>query len=102
MRIRTTLGTLTGALLLLVAVPTSAHAADGAVEYVDDQGANQTLMDPESGNCINLAMPAKKLSNFTNKDAAVYTEADCNGDQTNVNYSRTVTGGPWYSIYLDT
>ncbi len=105
MRIRTTLGTLTGAFLLLVAVPTSAHAstANGQIEYIDAQGNTQQILNPTTGVCETFAPgPATKFINYTpNNLALVYTDSDCADNQTTVSsQGGTVTGGPWYSYYV--
>ncbi|MGW1643090.1 hypothetical protein [Streptomyces lavendulae] len=83
MRLHQSLTAAAGALLLTLALPTSAHAAAGDFLYTASTGQTASLADPQSGICLNLPEateenPANSPQNFT--DATVFLETDCNGD----------------------
>ncbi|MFG2622753.1 hypothetical protein ACGFXC_34590 [Streptomyces sp. NPDC048507] len=88
MRLRNATVAALGAFTLLLAVPSSASAADGEFDYT--YGTNGTslqgaLLDPAYDNCINIAdatdlAPARAPYNRTNAPATVFLESDCNGD----------------------
>ncbi|GAB2743209.1 hypothetical protein [Kitasatospora kifunensis] len=87
MRLRNTAVAALGALTLLIAVPSSAHAATGDFLYKVGRlpGVPSGLADPQSGVCINLdgateADPAFAPDNFTTSTATVFLDFDCNGD----------------------
>lgn len=85
MRFRQTAVAALGALTLLIAVPSSAHAATGEFLYKVGPGVPAGLADPESGQCINLfgatdIDPAFAPENFTRSTATVYLDFDCEGD----------------------
>ncbi|WP_406179373.1 hypothetical protein [Streptomyces sp. NBC_01006] len=85
MRLHQTLGATAGALLLALAVPTSAHAATGDFLYKTSTGQEAGVADAESGVCINLPgtttqEPGHSPQNFTTSTATVFPEPDCEGD----------------------
>ncbi|QNP72986.1 hypothetical protein IAG44_28505 [Streptomyces roseirectus] len=94
MRIRTTLAAAAGALALLVAVPTSASAADGTFFYaytgLDGSPQVATLVDPPSRGCVTLpevanpssSSPARYAYNDTGSTAVVFENPDCTGEAT--------------------
>ncbi|MFD8027018.1 hypothetical protein ACFYZ9_37210 [Streptomyces sp. NPDC001691] len=85
MRLHQTLGAAVGALLLALAVPTSAHATTGDFLYKTSTGQEAGVADPASGRCIDLPgtsgdAPGHSPRNFTTSTATVFLEADCEGD----------------------
>ncbi|MEV8535978.1 hypothetical protein [Streptomyces sp. NPDC051211] len=92
MRIRHTLGAAAGAALLVMALPTSASAAEGTFtyEYRSESRALQTgkLVDPPSEQCITLdeaddpkeVPPAHSPVNDTDETATVFTDPGCEGE----------------------
>ncbi|MFF2331722.1 MULTISPECIES: hypothetical protein [unclassified Streptomyces] len=92
MRLRSTLAAALGSLALIVAVPSSAHAASGDFSYTYSglDGAPQIgiLFDPQSRVCITLpevadpgsSNPAHTPWNHTDATATVFTGAHCEGD----------------------
>ncbi|WP_329566637.1 hypothetical protein [Kitasatospora sp. NBC_01266] len=84
MRLRNTVAAAAGALLLVLAVPSSSYAATGEFHYrfgADDRG---TLHDPEGGRCVNLFGatpddPAFAPENLTDATAVAYLDFDCKG-----------------------
>ena len=102
MRLRHSLAAAAGAAVLLLALPTSAHAAEGdfTYTYIDVTGQEQqaTLHDPASGECITLPEaaqeyirpPAHSPKNRTDSFVVVFTNADCSGDEFTL---RPHTGG---------
>ncbi|MFE3762496.1 hypothetical protein ACFXPI_12110 [Streptomyces sp. NPDC059104] len=83
MRSRHALTAATSALLL--ALPTSAHAATGDFNYKTSTGQSTGIADPDSSICINLPgtseeAPGNSPENLTSSTATVFTETDCNGD----------------------
>ncbi|MGW1376919.1 peptidase inhibitor family I36 protein [Streptomyces sp. NPDC002446] len=92
MRIRTALAAATGALALVVALPTSASAAEGHFQYtytgLDGTPQIAVLEDPESWGCVTLpevadpgaSSPAHSPRNRTDEFATVYTGPNCDGD----------------------
>ncbi|MCJ1676801.1 hypothetical protein MTF65_05445 [Streptomyces sp. APSN-46.1] len=92
MRLRSAAVAAASALTLLVAVPGSAHAANGTFSYtyigLDGQPQRAALSDPESAECITLpevadpgsSAPAFSPRNRTDSSATVFTEPDCEGD----------------------
>ncbi|GLX34266.1 hypothetical protein Sros01_03390 [Streptomyces roseochromogenus] len=85
MRLHHTLGASVGALLLALAVPTSAHATTGDFLYKTSTGQDAGLSDADSGICVNLAgtttqEPGNSPQNFTTSTATVFLEQDCEGD----------------------
>ncbi|MFD8019002.1 hypothetical protein ACFV6G_01040 [Streptomyces lavendulae] len=85
MRLHHSLTTAAGALLLALALPTSAHAATGDFQYKASDGQDAVLADPDSAICLNLPgtsqeAPGDSPQNFTNATATVFLETDCNGD----------------------
>ncbi|MFB7058972.1 hypothetical protein ACFCXT_38345 [Streptomyces vinaceus] len=85
MRLHHTLTAATGALLLTLALPTSAHATTGDFNYKTSTGQDAGLSDPASGICLNLPEataenPANSPENLTASTATVFLEADCEGD----------------------
>ena len=84
MRLRNTVAA-AGALLLVLSVPASAFAADGVFEYRYGSGIPGSLVDPDSGSCIDLPeagpdTPAYAPKNFTDRTATVFVDFECNGD----------------------
>ncbi|MER6914557.1 hypothetical protein ABT354_23030 [Streptomyces sp. NPDC000594] len=71
-RTLTTLGTLTAALALAVAVPQSASAANGVLIV------NGTAHENPSG-CISPAKPPLTVDNWTDTGVYVFEEANCQG-----------------------
>ncbi|MFJ4671514.1 hypothetical protein [Kitasatospora purpeofusca] len=73
---------------LVVAVPTSANAATGVFEFqtgTPPLGIPGLLLDPPSGECINLpgatsSSPAFAPKNLTNSTATVFIDLNCDGD----------------------
>ncbi|WP_416975559.1 hypothetical protein [Streptomyces sp. 4F14] len=94
MRIRTTLAAAAGALTLVLAVPTSASAADGAFFYaysgLDGSPQIATLLNPPSRECITLpevanpssSSPARYAYNDTGSTAVVFENPGCTGEMT--------------------
>ncbi|WP_328957406.1 hypothetical protein [Kitasatospora purpeofusca] len=85
MRLRNSLVAAAGALLITLAVPSSAHAATGDFLYKVGPGIPAGVADPESGVCINVpgaseSHPAFAPENFTTSTATVFLESDCDGD----------------------
>nr|BEK65083.1 hypothetical protein KPHV_23100 [Kitasatospora purpeofusca] len=85
MRLRNSLVAAAGALLITLAVPTSAHAATGDFLYKVGPGVPAGLADPRSRECINLFgatedHPAFAPENFTTSTATVFLDFDCDGD----------------------
>ncbi|WP_330172228.1 hypothetical protein OG875_00685 [Streptomyces sp. NBC_01498] len=88
MRLRTSVAATVGALALVITLPSSAGAAEGAFTY---QHLNQAgmeriagLMDPQSRECITLpevrdGAPAHSPRNHTNATATVFAGVDCEG-----------------------
>ncbi|WJV46653.1 hypothetical protein [Streptomyces flavofungini] len=91
MRLRTALAAASGALALIVTLPTSAAAAEGAFAYtfsgLDGSPLTAVLHDPEAG-CHTLpevadpgsSSPAHSPRNRTDAYVLVFTEPDCTGD----------------------
>ncbi|MFF7203811.1 hypothetical protein [Streptomyces sp. NPDC008141] len=92
MRLRHTLGAAIGAVALIVAIPSSAHALDGSFLYQYGDSANPTaalLEQPGAGECINIPEVEGKSdtafapnNSVQGADANVYTEEDCQGTPT--------------------
>ncbi len=85
MRRHRTLGTTVGALLLALAVPTSAHSTTGDFLYRTSTGQEAGLSDQSSRVCVNLPdtteeAPGDSPQNLTTSTATVFLETDCNGD----------------------
>ncbi|MEK2489055.1 hypothetical protein WN990_05790 [Kitasatospora purpeofusca] len=87
MRLRNSLVAATGALLITLAVPTSANAADGEFLYRVGRvpGIPAGLAEPESGECINVfgateGDPAFAPHNLTTATATVFLDFNCVGD----------------------
>ncbi|MEU8960663.1 hypothetical protein AB0C89_03015 [Streptomyces sp. NPDC048491] len=85
MRLHQTLGAAAGALLLALAVPSSAHATTGDFFYKTGTGREAAISDPVSARCVNLPgtstnSPGHSPRNFTTSTATVFLEADCEGD----------------------
>ncbi|WP_043472152.1 hypothetical protein [Kitasatospora sp. MBT66] len=85
MRFRNSLVAATGALLITLAVPTSANAADGEFLYKVGPGVPTGLAEPVSGDCINVfgateEHPAFAPENFTTSTATVFLDFNCVGD----------------------
>ncbi|GHC69505.1 hypothetical protein [Streptomyces flavofungini] len=92
MRFRSTAGAALGALALILALPTSASAAEGPFFYTYSglDGSPQTgvLADPPSYECVTLpevGNPSSSSSahsplNHTDAYATVYTGPHCDGD----------------------
>ncbi|MEV6978817.1 hypothetical protein [Kitasatospora sp. NPDC093806] len=85
MRLRTTAAAALGALTLLLAVPNTAHAAHGEFLYKVGPGIPAGMVEPESGDCINLfgateEHPAFAPENFTTSTATVFLDFNCEGD----------------------
>lgn len=89
--LKTALGAVCGALVLLTAAPGSASAATGQFRYtyttVEGYEAVGFLNDPASGECINLRGPSSEPGsvsrapkNHTRSTATVFLGADCEGD----------------------
>ncbi|MGK5641191.1 hypothetical protein ACSNOK_23180 [Streptomyces sp. URMC 126] len=92
MRLRAALATAAGALALIVALPTTAAAAEGRFEYtytgLDGRPQVAALEDPPSGECLTLpevadpgsSSPAHSPRNRTDARAEVFTDPGCTGD----------------------
>ncbi|QES49702.1 hypothetical protein DEJ50_19705 [Streptomyces venezuelae] len=92
MRIRHTLGAAAGAALLVLALPTSAGAAEGSFTYKyrsqDRAMLSGKLVDPPSEQCITLdeaddpkeVPPAHSPYNGTDETATVFEQPGCEGD----------------------
>ncbi|MEU6236101.1 hypothetical protein [Kitasatospora sp. NPDC047058] len=85
MRLRNAVIAAASAVVLALAVPTSANAAVGEFLYKVGPGVPAGIADPESGTCIDLfgateENPAFAPSNFTNSTATVFLDFDCAGD----------------------
>ncbi|OII63404.1 hypothetical protein BJP40_23920 [Streptomyces sp. CC53] len=85
MRLRHILAAAAGALLLTVSAPYSASAAVGEFEYRGPLLGSHTLLDPASGECINIPeatelLPAQSPWNKTTSTATVFLDFDCDGD----------------------
>ncbi|MGC0421001.1 hypothetical protein [Embleya sp. AB8] len=90
MKLRNAAGAAVAAVALVLSLPGTSVAAQGAFhyKYVDDDGHERhaTLHDPHSGRCINLyGVGSDKLEpgyaphNDTDNWAKVYVGADCKG-----------------------
>ncbi|MEW1908417.1 hypothetical protein AB0442_08155 [Kitasatospora sp. NPDC085895] len=85
MRLRNSLLAAAGALLITLAVPSSASAATGDFLYKVGPGIPAGIADPESGQCVNLFgatedHPAFAPENLTDSTATVFLDFDCSGD----------------------
>ncbi|MEU9179285.1 hypothetical protein AB0C90_20960 [Streptomyces sp. NPDC048550] len=92
MRLRNAAVAAFGAFTLLLAVPTSASAAQGRFEYtvvgLDGSPLRVVLDNPSSEECITLpevadpgsSEPAHSPRNRTDATATVFTEPGCEGD----------------------
>ncbi|MFE6747145.1 hypothetical protein ACFVGM_14915 [Kitasatospora purpeofusca] len=87
MRLRNSLVAAAGALLITLAVPTSANAAVGEFLYSVGPlpGIPAGLADPESSECINVfgateQHPAYAPKNLTTATATVFLDFNCDGD----------------------
>lgn len=91
MRLRSALSASAGALVLLLAVPGSASAAEGQFRYTymtsDGYEAVGFMNDPDSGTCIDIEGPGAEPGsaayaprNRTDAVATVFLEAGCTGD----------------------
>lgn len=85
MRLHRTLGATVGALLLALAVPSTAHSTTGDFNYKTSTGESAGISDQASGECINLLgtteeAPGNSPENYTVSTATVFLETDCNGD----------------------
>lgn len=92
MRFRTALAAASGALALIVTLPTSAAAAEGTFQYtysgLDGRPQVAVLDDPDSWVCVPLpevadpdsSSPAHSPRNRTDEYALVFTGPDCDGD----------------------
>ncbi|WP_034089666.1 hypothetical protein [Streptacidiphilus albus] len=90
MRLRNSVAAAVGALVLVLALPTSAQAADGRFTYISHDGGwsqGRYLSDPPSGVCITLpgaedpvGRPADSPRNDTDAWARVFTGTGCDGD----------------------
>ncbi|MEU8463946.1 hypothetical protein [Streptomyces sp. NPDC029003] len=85
MRLHQTLGAATGALLMVLTLPTTAQAAQGEFLYRTSTHREAGIHNPESGTCINLPgtgenTPGHSPKNHTNATATLFLEADCSGD----------------------
>ncbi|MEU5536416.1 hypothetical protein [Streptomyces sp. NPDC020362] len=92
MRLRNAAVAAFGALALVLAVPSSASAAEGQFQYsytgLDGTPRIAVLEDPVSRECITLpevadpgaSSPAHSPRNRTDEYARVFTEPDCTGD----------------------
>lgn len=85
MRLRNAVTSATAALLLALAVPTSAHAAEGQFGYQFGPGYTSSLEYPPSGVCIDipeatLDNPAYAPQNLTDSTATVFRDFGCDGD----------------------
>ncbi|WP_327710264.1 hypothetical protein OG912_18105 [Streptomyces sp. NBC_00464] len=90
MRLRSAMAASAGALLLLLATPGSALAAEGQFRYTymtsDGYEAVGFLNDPDGGTCINLQGPGSEPGsaayapkNRTDATATVFLDEDCSG-----------------------
>ncbi|MFD9863725.1 hypothetical protein [Streptomyces alboflavus] len=94
MRLRHAFGAALGALVLTVAIPTSANAAIGKLHYRYGLPGAQTtgvLEDPTSDTCHNIPeIEGKPLQNAfspinnTDEDVHLYLQDDCQGTHTTV------------------
>lgn len=100
MRLRSAAVAAAGTLTLLIALPTSAHAATGEFSYgyIGLTGVQRgTLENPPGGVCVTLpevadpgaSTPAFAPRNDTDAPAVVFTEPDCTGEK----YSLRPHGG---------
>ncbi|MGW0466264.1 hypothetical protein ACWDX6_13445 [Streptomyces sp. NPDC003027] len=91
MRLRSALAASAGALVLLLASPGSASAANGQFRYTymtaEGYEAVGFMNDPDSRTCINIQGPGSEPGsaaytpkNRTDAMATVFLEADCSGD----------------------
>ncbi|MFJ3976516.1 hypothetical protein [Streptomyces sp. NPDC090021] len=88
MRLRTALASSTAALALVLSAASPSSAAIGEFQYttvdLNNIQVRQRLIDPVDEECINLDstanLPALLGRNFTNKQATVFRDADCEGD----------------------
>ncbi|MFF7300550.1 hypothetical protein [Streptomyces sp. NPDC008265] len=85
MRLRNTVIATASALMMTLSMTSSAQAADGEFEYRGSLGRVRLLVDPPSGECINLEhatdlVPASSPWNRTNATATVFLDFDCDGD----------------------
>ncbi|MGA4840059.1 hypothetical protein [Streptomyces sp. G45] len=92
MRFRTALAAAAGALILIVALPVSAVAAEGQFQYtysgLDGRPQVAVVDNPESGECVTLpevadpadSSPAHSPRNRTDEYAVVFTGPGCTGD----------------------
>ncbi|MGE7391323.1 hypothetical protein ACQKM2_38230 [Streptomyces sp. NPDC004126] len=89
MRLRTALPAVMGALLLTLAMPTSANAAIGTFTYrVPGVALPRIILDPPNNECIDIPeaddpseeAPVNTPRNLTNRQAVVYADPGCEGD----------------------
>ncbi|MEY9847862.1 hypothetical protein ABH940_004962 [Streptacidiphilus sp. BW17] len=85
MRLRNAVTSAAAALLLTLALPAAAHAADGEFRYQFGPGLTSSLDEPPSGECIDipeaaLDSPAYAPQNFTDVTATVFLDFGCSGD----------------------
>ncbi|GHC69434.1 hypothetical protein [Streptomyces flavofungini] len=92
MRFRTALAAASGALALIVTLPTSAAAAEGTFQYtysgLDGRPQIAAIDNPDSWVCVTLpevgdpdsSSPAHSPRNRTDQFAHVFTGPDCDGD----------------------
>ncbi|MFF8773973.1 hypothetical protein [Kitasatospora sp. NPDC015120] len=84
MRLRNAVLAAVSAIMLVLAVPVSANAADGEFRYRYGSDFTGALVDPESRACIDLPEataeePAYAPSNRTASTATAFLEAGCTG-----------------------
>ncbi|MEV0778344.1 hypothetical protein ACIBLA_21705 [Streptomyces sp. NPDC050433] len=91
MRLRTSVAATVGALALVITLPASAGAAEGAFtyEHLDQAGSTEmsSLIDPQSRECITLpevkdetTQAAHSPRNNTDATATVFSGVDCEGE----------------------
>ncbi|MFD7340326.1 hypothetical protein ACFV98_30745 [Streptomyces violascens] len=73
------LGTLTAAMLLTVALPTSSQAATGRFDYTGTDGVPSVIFNPPDGPCIGFNKTAIGVDNQTDTGATLYTGLACSG-----------------------
>ncbi|MFE4515352.1 hypothetical protein ACFRMQ_14315 [Kitasatospora sp. NPDC056783] len=85
MRLRNAVLAAASAIALVLAVPFSAHAAEGEFRSKYGFGSTSGLFNPPSGRCIDIPeataeQPAFAPENITRSTATVYKDFDCNGE----------------------
>lgn len=77
MRLRHTVAAALGVLILVIAMPTSAHAATGTFTYISPESGELDIQNPPNGECRLLLQGATSAVNGTNATADLFTDRGC-------------------------